>query len=158
MMMGVRLKCCLIFKMTEQIQFFAHDIDFTPPHVPALKEWIAWIVRQNKRSIEAINFIFSSDAYVLSLNQQHLDHNYYTDILTFSFSPPTTLQLMADIYISVERVQDNARKFNTTFEDELHRVMIHGVLHLLGYEDHTPEEQQFMREQERLALSLRKFL
>jgi probable rRNA maturation factor len=112
-----------------------------------LKKFIEKMCRKEGKKLDAINFIFCSDDYLLELNQVHLNHNTFTDIITFELSPQGQ-PLLADIYISVERVRDNARLFNVSFRQELHRVIFHGVLHLCGYRDKKPAEQKLMREME----------
>ena len=103
--------------------------------------------RKERKELEAINFIFCSDEYLLGLNQAHLDHNTFTDIITFELSSKNQ-PLVADIYISVDRVRENARLFQVSFKEELHRVIFHGVLHLCGFKDKKPAEQKLMREME----------
>jgi probable rRNA maturation factor len=105
-------------------------------------------------TIQEINYIFCSDSYLLSLNQGFLKHNTFTDIITFDNSEdPSSLE--GEIYISIERVKENAKKYNVPIEDELSRVMIHGVLHLLGFKDKKPTEKALMRKKEEACLSLR---
>ena len=103
--------------------------------------------REEGKEIEAINFIFCSDEYLLELNQEHLDHNTFTDIITFELSPKGK-PLVADIYISIERIRENSRLFKVSFKEELHRVIFHGVLHLCGYKDKKAVDQKRMREME----------
>ncbi len=116
--------------------------------------WIKEVARREKKTIKEINYIFCSDEYLLQLNQGFLNHKTLTDIITFDNSEGKN-GLEGEIYISIERVQENAIKFNTEFEDELHRVMIHGVLHLIGYKDKKPSEKALMRKKEEACLSLR---
>lgn len=104
-------------------------------------------------SIEAINYIFCDDAYLLKINQQYLYHDTYTDIITFQLSPKGQA-LLSDIYISVERVRENASLFNTSIKRELHRVIFHGALHLCGYKDKTKADALKMRMAEEKALNL----
>jgi rRNA maturation RNase YbeY len=94
-----------------------------------------------------LNFVFCSDEYLLLLNKSHLNHNTYTDIITFPFSNEGEA-VLSDIYISVERVKENAENFSQSFKRELHRVIFHGVLHLCGYKDKTLSEKKMMREKE----------
>lgn len=119
--------------------------------------WLNQIAERHKRGIELINYIFCSDEYVLYLNQKHLQHDYFTDILTFDYTDAPDLPLVVDIYISLERVQENARELKVNEVDEMHRVMVHGLLHCIGFNDHSDEEEQEMRKQEELALALRMF-
>lgn len=137
------------------INYFNEDIDFSlsNPHVQS--EWIESIITSYRFELEEINYIFCSDEYLLKINRDHLDHDYYTDIITFDNSESPEL-IEADIFISIDRVQENAKSQNTTFLDELNRVMIHGVLHLLGFGDKSEEEKRLMREKEDACLSLLK--
>jgi probable rRNA maturation factor len=115
----------------------------------------SFLVRQLSREgikSEAINFIFCNDAYLLELNKTHLKHNTLTDIITFELSVPGE-PLIADIYISVERVRENAQVFKTPFVQEIHRVIFHGVLHLCGLKDKSSEEKKQMRAMEDLWIS-----
>ncbi len=105
----------------------------------------------------SLNFIFCTDAYLLELNRKYLNHDYYTDIITFPYRQyPQPLE--ADIYISIDRVNENALQRGISFQDELLRVIIHGVLHLLGFDDHTPVEKARMREMEDQCIELYKAL
>lgn len=101
-----------------------------------------------------LNYIFCTDPYLHNINRRFLKHDTYTDIITFDNS---TVQdfIEADIYISLDRVRENARKFNVTFDEELHRVMVHGLLHLAGYGDKSPSEKVLMKKKEDAYLSLR---
>ena len=103
--------------------------------------------RKEGKELEAINFIFCSDEYLLGLNQEHLNHHTFTDIITFELSSKGE-PLVADIYVSIDRIRENARIFEVTFKEELHRVMFHGVLHLCGYKDKKPTDQKLMRKME----------
>lgn len=121
-----------------------------PFHFPQrrrLKQFLLHQLRRKKKAVEAINYIFCSDEYLLQLNKQHLKHNTLTDIITFELSAPGA-PLLADIYISVERVRENALDFGTSFSAELHRVIFHGALHLAGYKDKKASEATLMRRQE----------
>jgi rRNA maturation RNase YbeY len=118
-----------------------------------LKTFLVKLIKKEGKRIQAINFIFCSDSYLLQINKEHLKHDYYTDIITFqlsTFNEP----LIADIYISVERVKDNASNYQTTFTKELHRVIFHGLLHLCGYKDKTKQENATMRSKEEHYLKL----
>lgn len=137
------------------IQYFSEDIDFSLPDATLTSEWLLRIIHANHRAVAEINYIFCSDSYLLALNQQHLDHHDYTDILTFPYHDDSNAApFFADIYISLDRVKDNAAKFHDTFERELRRVMVHGVFHLLGYNDQEEEEKTRMRKLEQEALIL----
>ena len=119
--------------------------------------WIDSIVGRYKQSIEELNFIFSTNEFLLYLNQKYLKHNYYTDVLTFDYSVPETQRIVGDIFISIEMVKENALELEVAFIDELHRVMIHGVFHLLGFKDKNKKEKEVMRRLEDTALNTRMF-
>lgn len=108
--------------------------------------WIEKVITTEGKSLEELNYIFCDDEYLLDINKQYLDHDTYTDIISFDYSVGNLLQ--GDIYISTERVKENAETYGVEFEEELRRVMIHGVLHLCGYGDKTKEETLIMREKE----------
>ncbi len=142
----------------QSINYFFEDI----PEIPSLlneqvSNWIAGVIQAHNIQIEEINYIYCSDKYLLEVNQQYLNHDYYTDIITFDNREQLENPMEADIFISIDRVRENAVDMKSTFTDELHRVMIHGVLHLLGQEDKTTSEKAEMRKREEASLSLRKF-
>jgi probable rRNA maturation factor len=138
------------------IYFFKEDVRFRLNHSDELKKWIHSAIRKHKFTARAIHYIFSSDKYLLKLNKEFLHHNYFTDIITFNNSTEKK-NLEADIYISIDRVHANAEKFNMTFRDELHRVMIHGALHLVGFDDKKKSMQAEMRKEEDRWLEKRNF-
>ena len=140
----------------DKVYFFKEDIRFRLQHREDLKKWVTKIIRQSNFQPEEINYIFCSDNYLLALNKKFLDHNTYTDIITFDNSPEKK-KISGDIFISYERVKANAEKFKTGLADELHRVMIHGVLHLLGYNDKTKKDKLDMRQAEDHWLGKRNF-
>ena len=116
--------------------------------------WIDWITESMKnegKSIEELNYIFCDDEYLLEINRQYLDHDYYTDVIGFDNSEDDVLT--GDIFISEERVADNAKQNNVSFENELARVMIHGILHFAGYPDKGEEEKRIMTEKEDFYLN-----
>ena len=117
-----------------------------------LKVWLADFIAKEGYKIDHINYIFCSDKYLISLNKKYLDHDTYTDIITFDYSEKKKF-IYGEIYISVERVKANAKKYKVAFLNELHRVMIHGVLHLLGYDDKTSKQKSEMRDKEDYYLS-----
>lgn len=137
------------------IHFFNEDITYSVLKPRNTATWIKSVIKKEKAVLSEINYIFCSDNYLLTLNQQFLNHNTLTDIITFNTSEQKGV-LAADIYISLDRVKENADKFNVLFQDEIHRVMIHGVLHLLGFKDKKPAEKALMRKKEEACLSLRK--
>ena len=115
-----------------------------------IKQWIKEVIEEEKRNTGQINIILSTDAYLLKLNKKHLSKNYYTDIITFDYSELELLN--GDLFISVERVRENAVKYGATEEEEMLRVIIHGILHLLGYDDSNDEEKKAMIKKEDLCL------
>ena len=115
-----------------------------------IKQWIKEVIEEEKRNTGQINIILSTDAYLLKLNKKHLSKNYYTDIITFDYSEQKFLN--GDLFISVERVRENAVKYGATEEEEMLRVIIHGILHLLGYDDSNDEEKKAMIKKEDLCL------
>lgn len=135
------------------IYFHNEDIEFKIKDKRKIIKWIIQTIQQHKKALSIINFIFCSDQFLLQLNKQHLNHDYYTDVITFYYGETDNIE--GDIYISTERVKDNATLHQTNFNDELHRTMIHGVLHLLGYNDKTHKEKNDMRKLEDHYLALR---
>ncbi len=117
-----------------------------------VKSWIKSVVEKEKKAIGDLSYVFVSDNDLLKINIQFLKHYTYTDIITFDYSE--SKKINGEIFISVERVEENAKKHNTAFEDELHRVIIHGVLHLCGYKDKTKIDSDNMRKQEDKSLRL----
>src|ERR1700753_3660371 len=134
--------------------FFAEDISFDIKDKRRVRQWIKDTIVAEGYSLEELSYIFCSDAYLLTINQQYLDHDTYTDIVTFDNSE-TQGMIVGDIFISVDRIRENAEKFNQSFVDELHRIIIHGTLHLLGYKDKKPAEKQKMTEKEDFYLNKR---
>ena len=142
----------LPFEENEIVEFSSEEVEFELENKQAVIEWLKKIIEQSGNSLRLLNFIFCSDDYLNRLNVEYLDHDTLTDIITFPYAEPPLI--MGDIYISIDRVRENAQEFNVTFEQELHRVMVHGVLHLCGIGDKTPEEQRTMRQKEDEALLL----
>lgn len=136
------------------INFFAQDVDFKVPQARKTKAWIKEVVKREKKTLATLNYIFCSDAYLLTINEQYLNHNTLTDIISFDNSDGDG-RIEGDIFISVNRVSENASRLGAPFEEELHRVMIHGVLHLSGYGDKTVKQKTEMRKKEDACLSLR---
>jgi probable rRNA maturation factor len=112
-----------------------------------LKTFLVKRLKKEGKKIDAINYIFCDDAYLLEINRQYLNHDTYTDIVTFELSPKDQ-PLLSDIYISVERVKENASRLGPSFKNELHRVIFHGMLHLCGYKDKSVEQAELMRNKE----------
>ena len=119
---------------------------------PAVTKCVKALVKQELREIGDITFVFCDDNYLHKINLEFLDHDTYTDIITFDYSVGN--EVISEIYISIDRVAENAKKYSQTFENEIHRVMIHGVLHLCGYNDKLAEDKQIMRDKENHYLSL----
>lgn len=119
---------------------------------PEVIKCIEALVKQELREIGDIAFVFCDDNYLHKINFEFLEHNTYTDIITFDYSVGN--EIISEIYISVDRVADNAKKYSQNFEDEIHRVLIHGILHLCGYKDKLAEDKQIMRDKENHYLSL----
>lgn len=140
----------------KNIHFFKEKVRFRLLHQDQLRKWFARIARHHQYQIGEVNFIFCSDSYLLQLNKKYLNHYYLTDIITFDNSSPGE-KISGDIFISYHRVRENAALFKTSFKDELHRVMVHGILHLLGYRDQTKKEKKLMRAKENEWLDRRKF-
>lgn len=135
------------------ITFSNEGIKFNLKNKTLLKKWIASTIEKKKRKTGEISFVLCSDEYLLTINKQYLNHDTYTDIITFDYSKDSLqLPVSGDIFISVDRVEENAKKFSKTFEDELHRVMIHGTLHLLGYKDKTKTHKEEMTKAEDACL------
>ncbi|WMJ71988.1 rRNA maturation RNase YbeY [Cytophagaceae bacterium ABcell3] len=138
---------------SEKILFFSEDIDFRYKEKQKTRKWINTIVSQENKKLRSLNIIFCSDSFLLSINQEYLQHDTYTDIITFEYSEDDTY-IEGDIYISIDRISENAKNLDNTFETELKRVIIHGVLHLCGYADKTEKEQQEMRTKEDISLQI----
>lgn len=134
------------------VEFASEDVDFSLKDEEAATEWLQKLIEQEGRVLHLLNFIFCSDDYLHRLNVEYLDHDTLTDIITFPYAEPPTIH--GDIFISIDRVRDNANDFKVSFEKELTRVMAHGVLHLCGYGDKTAEEKQLMRSKEDGAMQL----
>ncbi|WP_313513746.1 rRNA maturation RNase YbeY [Sphingobacterium sp.] len=141
----------------KDIQFFSEDIDFTLKEKQKVREWIgATIKAEGFKRVGELSFVLCSDAYLLEINKQYLDHDTFTDIVTFDSSEDEGV-IAGDIFISVERTMENAKKFNVSERDELHRVIIHGILHLCGYYDKKKEDKTLMTEKEDYYLAKREF-
>lgn len=121
----------------------------------AIYAWLNTVVTQEGFNTGTIDLILCTDDFLLNINQTHLQHDYFTDIITFDYCLDQTVH--GELYLSVERIQDNAERLGLPFHDELHRVMVHGVLHLCGYKDKTAQEAQEMRAKEDYYLTLRTF-
>lgn len=135
------------------VSFNNEEIQFTLKNKTKLKTWIVKTIVSKRKKAGDISFVFCSDAFLLEMNKEYLNHDTYTDIITFDYSKDDVKQpISGDIFISIDRVKENAAAFSKSFEDELHRVIIHGVLHLLGYKDKSKIAKTEMRKQEDLCL------
>ncbi len=134
---------------------FHSETNFTLTDQETYSSWISSAVSEMQKEVGAINYIFCDDAYLLKINQKHLKHNTLTDIISFDYSKND--KLAGDIYISTERVAENAAKYKVSFANELERVLIHGILHFVGFNDKTKEEKTEMRKQEDYYLALLSF-
>jgi len=137
------------------VRFFSEEIKFRPPNSRNTVSWIKDTIKSEKKQLGELNFIFCSDEYLRLINHHYLKHNTFTDIITFDHSELADM-IEGDIYISIDRVTENAITFNSEFLQELNRVIIHGVLHLIGYTDKTAKEKSTMRRKEDAYLSLRR--
>jgi rRNA maturation RNase YbeY len=128
------------------INFYFEDIEEFQLDLPRSKKWIKNTILKEGRKTGDITFIFCSDEYLLEINKQYLDHDYYTDIITFDYVEKDVIS--GDIFISADRVRENAATFGVSFSNELNRILIHGVLHLLGYKDKEADEKKLMTSKE----------
>jgi len=134
------------------INFFVEDVKYTLKNKTVLRKWIFETIEAEKFELEELNFIFCSDEYLLGMNQQYLNHDTYTDVITFDNSETLNV-IVGDIFISIDRVRENALQINVTLATELSRVMIHGTLHLLGYKDKGKAAKTLMTSKEDFYLS-----
>lgn len=134
------------------VSFHNQSISFKLKNKTKLRQWIKTITEKEKHRLGIINYIFCTDDELLEINIRHLNHNTLTDIITFDYTEGKIIS--SDIFISVDRVAENAEKFKVSFEEELRRVMIHGVLHLCGYKDKTKADAELMRKKENASLKL----
>lgn len=125
---------------------FNYELEFQLENEEQYSSWISNVISSENKKEGDINYIFCDDEYILEINKQYLDHDYYTDIISFDYSVGN--ELHGDIFVSIERVRENAVEFGVTFDEELKRVLAHGVLHYCGYKDKTVEEELIMRSKE----------
>jgi rRNA maturation RNase YbeY len=135
------------------INFFSEEISFKLSHPRKTSKWIQLCLKKERKSLRSLNFIFCTDANLRQKNIQYLNHRTFTDIITFNQSDDRLIE--GEIYISIDRVKENAADLSLSFDEELHRVIIHGVLHLSGYGDKKQSEKELMRKKEDACLSLR---
>lgn len=135
----------------QTIQFFHEGISRIKINRKAIRIFIFDLIKKESKTCGDISFIFCSDQYLLPLNKKYLKHDYYTDVITFNYCENDIIS--GDIFISAERIRDNYIKHNTEFFNELYRVMFHGILHLIGYNDKTADEKKLMKEKEDFYLN-----
>lgn len=135
-----------------KISFFTEDIDYTLKHKIIIRNWITETIITEGYQLSELNFILCSDAYLLRINQDYLQHDDYTDVITFDNSEELKT-IVGDIFISIERIKENAASFSSTVLHELCRVMIHGTLHLLGYKDKSKADKSLMTQKEDFYLA-----
>jgi rRNA maturation RNase YbeY len=136
----------------EHISFFSEAIDFTLSEKESYSSWVDSLIQHHNKLTGEISYIFCSDDYLHNINVEHLNHDTYTDIITFDYTHGGIVS--GDIFISIDRVRDNAITYNVEFLHELQRVMAHGILHLIGFKDKTDQEKQLMRQEENTAILL----
>ena len=131
---------------------FNYETEFTLENEEAISSWISNVIKSEGKKEGEINYIFCDDEYLLQINKEHLNHDYYTDIISFDYTVGN--EINGDMFISVDRVKENAVDFNVAFDEELKRVIIHGILHYCGYKDKLEEEELLMRnkEDEKIAM------
>lgn len=134
------------------VSFHSENVDFPPIKKRATANWIKTVADNHGRRVGEISYLFCNDAKILEINRQYLQHDFYTDIITFDYSENNVIS--GDISISLDTVRSNSQKYQTEFTDELNRVIIHGILHLCGLDDHSNSEQEAMRIAENTALLL----
>lgn len=134
------------------VSYYFEDTDFRLKAKTRIKYWLKLVAESEVCRLGNVSVIFCSDNYILDINQRFLQHDYFTDIITFDYSEGD--RISGDLFISVDSVRENSLEYGTEFEDELHRVIVHGILHLIGYDDHTEEDVRVMRAKENYYLSL----
>ena len=147
-----RFSADLLPSSINQIDFNLVDVSFIIKNKTVLREWLKRSSKKEKKTIGELSFNVCSDMYLLNMNKEYLNHNYYTDIITFDFSLDNTVS--GDIYISIDRVKENSKLERKTISNELSRVMVHGLLHLCGYKDKTAIDAILMKQKEDYYLSL----
>ncbi len=136
------------------IQFF-YEADFSISNEDAVRSWLLSTSLNEERTIGFLNYVFLDDESLLEMNKRHLDHDFYTDVITFDYN--TEQEISGEVFISVDRVKDNAKQFGRDFTEELLRVVVHGLLHLLGYDDKQADDKLVMSDKEDYYLTSRPF-
>jgi len=140
-------------KQAHSVHFYFEKVGLTLKERGKLKCFINSLIAKEKKNLNNLNYIFCNDNALLEINRKYLNHNFYTDVISFDLSS-SRKEILADIYISVDRIRENAKSFKITMEEELHRVMLHGLLHLCGYNDKTEVQRKLIREKEDFYLNL----
>ena len=138
------------------ISYYFEDTDFVFKEKNLNGRWLRMVAESEVKRLGDISIIFCSDNYILDVNHRYLEHDYFTDIITFDYCEGD--RLSGDLFISVDSVKENSLEYGTEFKDELNRVIVHGILHLIGYDDHTDEDVMTMREKENYYLDIRSHL
>jgi rRNA maturation RNase YbeY len=125
-----------------KIHFFSHDIPTRLKNTTKLKQFIESIFKKELQSVDSINYIFCSDKAILEINKKYLNHDFYTDVITFDLSPDNNKAISAEVYISIERIRDNAKQLGLSIRSELHRVLFHAALHLCGYNEKKKKKKK----------------
>ena len=138
------------------ISYYFEDTDFVFKGKTLNNRWLRLVAESEIRRLGDISIIFCSDNYILDINHKYLEHDYFTDIITFDYCEGD--RISGDLFISVDSVKENSLEYGVGFADELNRVIVHGILHLIGYDDHTDDNISMMRKKENYYLSLRELL
>ena len=136
------------------VRYFFEDVSFEYKGRRLTNSWLKTVAERESCRLGDINIIFCSDPYLLDINLQYLGHDYYTDIITFDYSEKPVVS--GDLFISIDSVRENAAFYGASFDEELHRVIVHGLLHLIGYDDHTEADQAELRSMENKSIELRR--
>ena len=131
---------------------FNYETEFTLENETLFSDWISRVILSENKKEGDINYVFCDDEYILEINKQYLDHDYYTDIISFDYSVGN--ELHGDVFVSIDRVKENANDFDVTFVEELKRVIIHGILHYIGFKDKSKEEELLMRQKENEKIAM----
>lgn len=134
------------------VKYFNEDVPFPILKKRSTSNWIRETILLEEKIVGDISFVFCSDDYLLEVNKKYLAHDYYTDIITFDYVKDGLIS--GDIFVSIDRIKENAQEFSTTFENELNRILIHGILHLLGYKDKIKKDQKLMTFKENYYLNV----
>ena len=138
------------------VSYFSQDTDFKFKSKRLTSQWLKLVAQAESKKLGAVSIIFCSDNYLLDINKKYLNHDYFTDIITFDYCEGDLIS--GDLFISIDSVKDNSEFYKSCFEDELNRVIVHGVLHLIGYDDHTESDVAVMRSKEDFYLNFRSTL